>query len=137
MGVFPELQESVIFPNNKLIDQHMDFIEEYFKEEVESGRMSGPYTKEELECILGGPFQCSPITIDEKEVEGSFKKKLQLCINLLKLLLAHPSTNSYSDREDFPTNYDTAEHVSELVSPVSLLPRSSCPETQCLLVLLD
>jgi hypothetical protein len=49
MGLFPKLQESVIFPNNKSINQHMDFIEEYFKEEVELGRMSGPYTKEELE----------------------------------------------------------------------------------------
>ncbi|RXW23127.1 hypothetical protein EST38_g2722, partial [Candolleomyces aberdarensis] len=119
MGVFPELTETVIFPNNKSINQHMDFVDQYFKEEVESGRMSGPYSKEELEGILGGPFQCSPIAIDEKEVEGSFEKKLRLCINLSKSSKSQPSTNSYSDKEDFPTKYDTAEYVSELVSPLS------------------
>ncbi|RXW17779.1 hypothetical protein EST38_g8069 [Candolleomyces aberdarensis] len=127
MGVFPDLTETVIFPNNKSINQHTDFVDQYFKEEVESGRMSGPYSKEELEGILGGPFQCSPIAIDEKEVEGSFEKKLRLCINLSKSSKTHPSTNSYSDKEDFPTKYDTAEYVSELIS-------SSPPGTQAMVL---
>ncbi|RXW11908.1 hypothetical protein EST38_g13947 [Candolleomyces aberdarensis] len=127
MGVFPELTETVIFPNNKSINQHMDFVDQYFKEEVESGRMSGPYSKEELEGILGGPFQCSPIAIDKKEVEGSFKKKLRLCINLSKSSKSQPSTNSYSDKEDFPTKYDTAEYVLELIS-------SSPPGTQAMVL---
>ncbi|KAJ3498213.1 hypothetical protein NMY22_g19622 [Coprinellus aureogranulatus] len=116
MGIFPDLKETVIFPNNKSIDQHMDFVDEYFKEEVESGRMSGPYSQEELEGILGGPFQCSPLSIDEKEVDGSFETKLRMCINLSKGTDEHPSVNSFSDKADFPTNYDPATFVADLVA---------------------
>ncbi|KAJ3549428.1 hypothetical protein NMY22_g883 [Coprinellus aureogranulatus] len=116
MGVFLDLEETVIFPNNKSIEQHMDFVDEYFKEEVESGRMSGPYSQEELEGILGGAFQCSPLSIDEKEVDGSFETKLRMCINLSKGTDEHPSVNSFSDKDDFPTNYDPATYVADLVA---------------------
>ncbi|KAJ2921054.1 hypothetical protein H1R20_g16043, partial [Candolleomyces eurysporus] len=127
MGVFPDLKETVIFLNNKSIDLHMDFVDTYFKEEVESGRMSSLYMKEDLEGILGGPFQCSPIAIDEKEVEGSFEKKLRLCINLSKSSKTHPSTNSFSDKEDFPALYDTAEYVANLIT-------SSPPGTEAMVL---
>ncbi|KAJ3547242.1 hypothetical protein NMY22_g1729 [Coprinellus aureogranulatus] len=126
MGIFPELTETRIFPNNPSVYEHIDFIDEYFAEEVEAGRMSGPYTAEEVEAILGGPFQCSPLSVDEKEIDGSFEYKLRMCTNLSKGDAKTPSVNSYSNKEDFPTNYDPASLVGDLVSlHSSLLPRTT------------
>jgi len=121
MGIFPELTETRIFPNNPSVEKHIDFIDEYFAEETEAGRMSGPFTVEELEGILGGPFQCSPLAVDEKELDGSFELKLRMCINLSKGDAKTPSTNSFSDKEDFPTNYDPAALVGDLVSQSYLI----------------
>jgi len=122
MGTFPELKETVIFDNKPLNEEKQEFLDDYFRDEVESGRMSGPYSKEVLEGIVGGPFQCSPIAIDEKTIDGTFDTKLRICINLSKGDKTHPSTNSYSDKEDFPTSYDSASYVADLVSylPLSL-----------------
>lgn len=119
MGVFPELTETVIHPNNPSVMQHAEFVDAYFAEEVEAGRMSGPFTQEEVEGILGGPFVCSPLSIDEKDIDGSFEKKLRMCINLSKGNKNSPSANSYADKEDFPTTYDPAAAVGDLVSPRS------------------
>ncbi|KAF5339341.1 hypothetical protein D9611_009804 [Ephemerocybe angulata] len=116
MGVFPHLSETTIYPNNPSAEEHLDFIDEYFAEEVEARRMSGPYTKEEVEAILGGSFQCHPLSIDEKEIEGSFELKPRMCINLSNGTKSRPSANSYADKEEFPTHYDPASHVGDLVS---------------------
>jgi hypothetical protein len=35
--------------NKPSVMEHVEFINKYFTEEVEAGRMSGPYSKEELE----------------------------------------------------------------------------------------
>jgi hypothetical protein len=125
MGTFPELKKTVIFNNRPLDEEKQKFLDDYFEDEVKSGRMSGPYSKEELEGIVGGPFQCSPIAIDEKTIDGTFDKKLRMCINLSKGDKHHPSTNSYSDKEDFPTRYDSAAHVADLVSLLPLSFRGS------------
>lgn len=131
MGVFPELKETVIWPNSPSVMENTQFIDEYFAEEVADGRMSGPFTKDELEGILGGPFQCSPLSIDEKEIDGSFELKLRMCINLSKGTTTSPSTNSYSDKTDFPTSYDPTDYIGNLVStptsppPLPLLSFSS------------
>jgi hypothetical protein len=116
MGTFPPLDKTVIFNNRPLDEEKQKFLNDYFKEEVELGRMSGPYTQEELEGILGSPFQCSPIAIDEKPINGTFNMKLRMCINLSKGDKLRPSTNSHSQKEDFLTSYDPAAHVADLVS---------------------
>lgn len=116
MGVFPDLPETVIWPNSPSVMENVKFIDEYFAEEVEAGRMSGPFTKEELEGIFGGAFQSSPLSIDEKEIDGTFELKLRMCINLSKGTDTKPSTNSYSNKADFPTSYDPAAYTGDLVA---------------------
>lgn len=116
MGVFPQLTETTVYPNNPSAEEHLDFIDEYFAEEVEAERMSGPYSKKEVEEILGGSFQCHPLSIDEKEIEGSFELKPRMCINLSKGTKSRPSANSYADKEEFPTHYDPASQLGDLVA---------------------
>ncbi|RXW12012.1 hypothetical protein EST38_g13843 [Candolleomyces aberdarensis] len=116
MGTFPELKKMFIFDNRPLNEEKQKFLDNYSRDEVESGRMSGPYMKDVLEGIVGGPFQCSPIAIDKKPIDSTPNMKLRICINLSKGNKHHPSTNSYSDKEDFPTSYDLASYVADLVS---------------------
>ncbi|KAG5223276.1 reverse transcriptase/ribonuclease [Salix suchowensis] len=122
MGSFPNLKETIIWPNAPSVLQYMPFIDEYFAEEVSANRLSGPYTQSEVEAILGSPFQCSPLTVDSQPQEGA-EPKLRLCINLSKRSKAHPATNDHSDRRDFPTRFDSALQVSDAVSTV-LFPHS-------------
>ena len=61
--------------------------------------MSGPFTVEEMEGIVGGPFQCSPLSINKKGVDGSFEIKLCMCINLLKGNRKTLSMNLFFNKE--------------------------------------
>ena len=116
MGEFPILEETVIWPNSLTIDDRLNFIDDYFREEVEEGRMDGPFSRAEVESILGGPFQCSPISIDITfRPDGS--EKLRLCTNLLKHSRLHPATNDFIDTSKYPTHFDTAARAADIVSP--------------------
>ncbi len=75
MGVFPDLKNSVIFDNYTSDPLHTAFIDEYLDEECDAGPMSGPYTREEVEGILG-PFQCSPILVNIQEQDPGVDPKL-------------------------------------------------------------
>ncbi|KAG9220859.1 hypothetical protein CCMSSC00406_0002541 [Pleurotus cornucopiae] len=117
MGEFPYLKKTLIWLNTPSALQYSAFIDEYFVEEVSVNRLSGPYTQSQVESILGGPFQFSPLTVDSQPQEGA-EPKLRLCINLSKRSKAHPATNDYSDRRDFPTRFDSALQVSDIVSTI-------------------
>lgn len=119
MGTFPHLKSTVIWPNGDSVSEHQAFIDSYFEEEVSSRRLSGPFSRTDIEAILGAPFQCSPLTVDVQPQENG-EPKLRLCINLSKRCKAHPATNDYSDKKDFPTRFDSALQVAEIVS-LSLL----------------
>jgi hypothetical protein len=120
MGDFPELKSTVIFANDSSVDDHHDFVTTYIRDEVASGRMSGPYTQSEVEDILQGPFQCSPMLVSEQAQGPGEPPKLRLCRNLSKGTRAHPSTNDYIDKDNFPTKFGTAAQVAEIVSPYPL-----------------
>jgi hypothetical protein len=117
MGEFPTLKKTTIFPNHPSCADHEDFIRSYLSEEVEAGRMSGPFTQEETESILMGPFQCSPIIISVQPQNAGEPDKLCLCRHLSKGNKHQPATNTYIDKEKFPTKYNTAAEVAEIVSP--------------------
>ena len=115
MGDFPSMQQTIIWPNNKSVIEHEAYLEEYFQEEADDGRMSGPFTQQELKAICGGHFHSSPIsvvvTLDE---EG--KEKKCICINLSKGTEELPSVNSFYDPKKYPTSFDTAASMAEIVS---------------------
>ena len=120
MGEFPVLEETVIWPNSPTVEERIEFIDDYLKEEVEAGRMDGPFMKRQVEEILGSPFQCSPISIDVT-IRPDGSEKLRLCTNLSKCSKLHPATNDFIDTSKYPTRFDTAAQVADIVSPVSSL----------------
>jgi hypothetical protein len=81
--------------------------------------MSGPYSQVEVEDILQGPFQCSPMIVSEQAQGPGEPPKLRVCCNLSKGTQAHPSTNDYIDKDCFPTKFGTAAQVAEIVSTFS------------------
>ncbi|KAJ8503034.1 hypothetical protein ONZ45_g11221 [Pleurotus djamor] len=86
MGNFPEkLDKTVTWPNGRSVDKHPEFMAEYFAEEVEAGRLSGPYSRSEVEGILGGPFQCSPVTVNIQPQGPGVDPKLRLCSDFSRL----------------------------------------------------
>ncbi|TFK83907.1 hypothetical protein K466DRAFT_463882, partial [Polyporus arcularius HHB13444] len=52
-------------PNYPAASEHMDFILEYISEQVRLGRMTGPYSKQQVERILGSHFVSSPLTVNQ------------------------------------------------------------------------
>ena len=115
MGDFPALTSTVIWPNGPSAEEHRDFLEEYFAEEVESGRMSGPFSKEVMEGICGGHFRSSPLSIAVSyDDEGNMKRRL--CCNYSKGSDLSPSSNSFVDPEKFPTCFDSSARMAEIVS---------------------
>ena len=119
MGDFPPLTSTVIWPNGPSADEHRDFLDEYFAEEVESGRMSGPFSREVMEGICGGHFRSSPLSIAVSyDDEGNMKRRL--CCNYSKGSDSSPSLNSYVDPEKSPTCFDSSACMAEIVSYFSL-----------------
>ncbi|SJL14075.1 uncharacterized protein ARMOST_17530 [Armillaria ostoyae] len=115
MGDFPPLHQSVIFPNYVLDPAHTAFIDDYFDEEETSGRMSGPFSREEVEAILG-PFQCSPCSVNSQDQGPDLPPKLRVVRNLSKGSSVHPSTNDFIDSSKFPTRFGSAAEVAKIVS---------------------
>ena len=78
--------------------------------------MSGPFSHEETELILHGPFQSSPLIMAVQPQYPGVPDKLRVCWHLSKSTRAHPSVNSYIHKADFPTRFDLASKVAHMVS---------------------
>lgn len=115
MGEFPTLDKTIVWSNGKSVKEYRSFVDDYFEEEVEEGRLSGPYSQRQVARILGGPFQCSPITVNIQPQNPGEEPKLRVCVDLSRGTHSHPATNEYSDIRDFPTKFDSALQVAEIV----------------------
>ena len=127
----PRLSHTIIFPNNPSSLSHTQEIDDYLNTEMLAHRMSGPFSREEVERILRGPFQASPLIVSVQPQHPGAPDKIRICRHLSKASKAHVSVNSHIAKEDFPTRFDTASRVAEIVSvlfkyylfpPLSLLP---------------
>ena len=63
LGRMPTLSSTVIIPNHILVELHIDSVTQYLEVEIAAGRMSGPFSSQEVERILCGPFQASPFIV--------------------------------------------------------------------------
>jgi hypothetical protein len=118
MGDFPLFPAATkIYPNNPICRNYFDFLDEYFVDEVSSGRMIGPLTNVEVERVLSGPFHCSPITIDVQDQGPGLDPKLRVCRNLSKSTPTCMAANEYIDIDKFPMRFTTAVQMAEMVSP--------------------
>ncbi len=117
IGNLPPLTETVIIDNHPLVYKHLDTVYEYIDTELQEGHMSGPFSQDEMERILRGPFYCSPFIVSiEEQGEGLPPKKPRVCRNLSKGSPTADSVNSLINKEDFPTLFDMPARVADAVS---------------------
>jgi hypothetical protein len=93
--------------------QHPQIVDEHIAEEVEAGRMSGPFTLNETHFIFDGHFRTSPLGLTEKEPGDG---KYRLIRNLSKKDANGVSVNDMLDSDDFPTRWGSAWVVEQYVS---------------------
>ena len=117
----PALTKTVIIPNSPFIMDHLDKVYDYINTELAANRMSGPFTQLEAECILRGPFYCSPFVVVEQNQGPHLPPKIRICCHLSKDASDMPSVNSFMDKEDFPTRFDMPSRVADAVSLLSFL----------------
>jgi len=112
----PPLLRTVIIPNNPSAILHMDTVNDYLHKELQARRMSGPFSREEVELILHGPFQSSPLIVAIQPQQPGTPDKCRVCCHLSKVTKNCVSVNSHIHKEDFPTRFDIASKVAEMVS---------------------
>ena len=112
----PALMEAVILPNNPSTYPYMYEIQDYLHKELLVGRMSGPFSCEEAELILHGPFFSSLLIVDVQPQQPGTPDKIRICRHLSKGSKLQASVNSHIRKEDFPTHFDLAAKVAEIVS---------------------
>ncbi|KAF7348151.1 hypothetical protein MSAN_01768000 [Mycena sanguinolenta] len=118
LGRLPELDQTIIIPNHRSALEDSDVIREYLDTEISKGRMSGPYTREEMERICRGPFFSSPLIVATQDQGPGLEPKKRVCRHLSKgdPSSGTPSVNDHIDKEDFPTRFDMPSQMAELVA---------------------
>lgn len=114
IGNIPPLTRTYTPPNHKSALEHPDVISKYLSEECSLGRMSGPFSKTQIEQELGSNFVSCPLGLVEKAGEpGKFR-----IIRDLSYINKEDgySVNAFLDADDFPTEWGTASQVAEIVS---------------------
>ncbi|OBZ78926.1 hypothetical protein A0H81_01330 [Grifola frondosa] len=109
--------EDIHPPNHKSGIENLDFIKSYINEQVTLGRMTGPYTRTEVEKILGTPFVSSPLAVVEKPGSAGKWRLVQNCSYEDENGI---SVNSQINSDDFPTKWGTAAQVAEIVATAPL-----------------
>lgn len=97
-------------PNHKGAIEHETFVEDYCKEQKSLGRMTGPYSEDDVRNILGTHYLTSPLSVVPKG------EKFRLVQDLSAEDEDGVSLNSRLRAEDFPTRWGTAAQVAEYVS---------------------
>jgi hypothetical protein len=121
IGNMPSLEETIIIPNHPSCLEHEAAVDAYIAGEIAAGRMSGPFTEDRAKEILGGHFFVSPLIVATQTQEPGVPDKLRVCRHLSKEHDGHPSVNSHIEKEAFPTLFDTALRVADIVSSLSSL----------------
>ena len=115
LGEMPPISATVIFKNHPSATIFSDAIDKYLTDELSAGRMSGPFSCHHVENILRGPFFCSPLLVSVQTQQPGMPDKLRVCRHLSKGDKKTPSMNSHINKEDFPTRFDTASKVADIV----------------------
>jgi hypothetical protein len=116
LGPMPNLLETSILPNHPTVLEHLSEVDEYLEKEIMAGRMSGPFSRQMVERILRGPFQSSPLIVAVQSQAPGEPDKIRICRHLSKSTRTTPSVNSYIPKHYFPTRFDTASRVADMVS---------------------
>ena len=93
LGHMPALTEPIVLPNNPSTYPYMHNIHNYLQKELSMGRMSGPFSCEETELILHGPFYSSLLIVSLQPQQWGMPDKIRICRHLSKGSKQHPSIN--------------------------------------------
>ncbi|PPQ87735.1 hypothetical protein CVT25_014420 [Psilocybe cyanescens] len=115
LGPMPSLNSTYILKNHPSCLNYPDEVSGYLHEEVSAGRMSSPFSKDVIELILRGPFQSSPLIVAVQPQGPGEPDKIRICRNLSKATKDIPSVNSFIKKSDFPTRFDCAARVADIV----------------------
>ena len=115
IGFMPNMLATTIIPNHSSCDLFMDNVLFYLTEEVCDGHMSGPLSCAEVESMLHGPFYSSPLLVFVQPQAPGTPDKICMCKNLSKGTQTVASVNSHILKASFPTRFDTASHVADIV----------------------
>ncbi|RDB20394.1 hypothetical protein Hypma_012506 [Hypsizygus marmoreus] len=107
---FDPISKTYTPPNHPSANLFHEDIEKYLFSECEKGRMAGPYSQEQLEEVLGGPFRSSLVQIVLKQV------KRCMAINLSFKGQTGFLVNDIIDAEDFPTHWGGASEVEDIIA---------------------
>ena len=116
IGHMPSLSQTIVMANNPSTIIHSNTVSDWFTKELSAGRISGPFSRKLTEQILRGPFQSSPLIVSVQPQEPGVPDKLRVCQHLSKTTKFHASVNSHIHKDDFPTRFDTASKVADIVS---------------------
>ncbi|KAF7297529.1 hypothetical protein MIND_00987100 [Mycena indigotica] len=100
--------------------KYPDAVQEYVSKELSKGRCSGPFSKTDVERILRGPFVSSPLLVSASSQGPGLPEKLRVCRNLSKGDTKNglPALNTFVDKDLFPTCFDFAYQVEEVIANV-------------------
>jgi hypothetical protein len=87
----------------------------YLAEEVSAGRMSGPFTREGIEKVVGAVFAASPIHV-VKTLDDNGEEKRRIVRNISYPGEELVSVNDLVDPSEWPTEWGTAACVENIVS---------------------
>jgi hypothetical protein len=116
IGDMPPLSSTHIIDNHSLLFHHDTLVDDYLSDEVASGRLDGPFTKEDVTRILRGLFHSLPLIVVIQPQAPGEPDKIRICRHLSKSKDSILSVNSFIRATFFPTRFDTAARVAELVS---------------------
>jgi hypothetical protein len=118
IGRMPKLEQTIILPNHPSADIERDTVLEYFATETAAGRMSGPFTREEMHRICRGHFYVSPLIVSVNDQGPGLPPKKRVCRNLSKAAPRSdmPAVNDFIDKGDFPTRFNMPWRMAEIVS---------------------
>lgn len=102
-------------PNHSSCDGHTPFLKNFLADEVALGRMSGPFSREDMELIYGDTFVTTPLLLVTKKGALGEPDKIRVCRNSSKSYSDGLSVNDFIDSDDFSTEWTTAADVAEIV----------------------
>ena len=82
--------------------------------------MTGPLSHADVESTLCGPFFSSPLLISVQPQALGMPDKICMCKNLSKGMKSILSVNSHILKGSFPTHFNTASCVADIVSSLLL-----------------
>ena len=117
IGRIPPLTESYCPPNLPSASPFSSNIRESIESDLALGRLSGPFTREQLESKIGF-FRSSPIQVSSKDDGPGTPVKHRVCRNLS---YRGQLDSDCIDAASFPTRWDTAILCASIVSVVHLV----------------